>query len=220
MSAPTPPEGSAEPSGNSEVRAILARMRSLETELDAAFERARAELRLRIERDRVVFEEHILKRHRELKIRLLDYVRGARLMVVVTAPFIYAVIVPIVILDLFVTLYQATCFPVYGISKVRRRDYIVFDRQNLAYLNALEKLNCAYCSYANGLFAYVREIAARTEQYWCPIKHARRLIAPHAHYADFVAYGNAEEYHRQLEVLRSKLAAMENASDGDPNLRT
>ena len=202
MSAPTPPEGSAEPSGNSEVRAILARMRSLETELDAAFERARAELRLRIERDRVVFEEHILKRHRELKIRLLDYVRGARLMVVVTAPFIYAVIVPIVILDLFVTLYQATCFPVYGISKVRRRDYIVFDRQNLAYLNALEKLNCAYCSYANGLFAYVREIAARTEQYWCPIKHARRLKSMHSRYRFFFDYGDAEHYRQQVEQLR------------------
>jgi hypothetical protein len=56
----------------------------------------------------------------------------------------------------------------------------VFDRYHLAYLNVLEKLNCAY---ANGLIAYVREIAGRTEQYWCPIKHARRVIGAHSHYA-------------------------------------
>lgn len=192
-----------------EVGRILERMRQLEAELDAAFERARAELRLRIERNRVVFEEQVLQRHRALKIRLRDYVRGARLSVVLTAPVIYGLIVPMVLLDLFVMIYQAVCFPVYRIPKVRRRDYLVFDRQSLAYLNALEKLNCAYCSYANGLFGYVREIAARTEQYWCPIKHARRLVAPHARYADFVAYGDAEAYHRKLEELRAGLTALQ-----------
>lgn len=199
------------PANPSEIGRILGRMRELEAELDAAFERARADLRLRMERDRVIFEEHVLKRHREFKTRLIDYVRGARLSVVVTAPIIYALIVPIVLLDLFVTIYQAICFPAYGIPKVHRREYFVFDRQSLGYLNALEKLNCAYCSYANGLFAFVREVGARTEQYWCPIKHARRLVAPHARYADFVAFGDAEAYHSELERLRRDLAAVEAA---------
>ena len=81
-------------------------------------------------------------------------------------------------------------------------DYLVFDRHHLAYLNALEKLNCAYCAYANGLIAYVREIASRTEEYWCPIKHARRLIGAHAYYATFEDYGDAEGYRRRLEELR------------------
>ena len=120
----------------------------------------------------------------------------------ITAPVIYSVIVPLVLLDLFVTVYQAVCFPVYGIPKVRRRDYLVFDRHHLAYLNALEKLNCAYCAYANGLIAYVREIASRTEEYWCPIKHARRLIGAHAYCATFEDYGDAEGYRRRLEELR------------------
>lgn len=106
-----------------------------------------------------MFEEEILRRHRELKTHLLAYCLGARPLVILTAPVIYAVIVPLVLLDLFVILYQAVCFPVYGIARVRRADYLVFDRHHLAYLNALEKLNCAYCSYANGLIAYVREIA-------------------------------------------------------------
>ncbi len=197
------------PPANSDVGHILQRMRQLEAELDAAFEKARSELRLRIERNRVVFEEHVLKRHREFKTGLIDYVRGARLSVVVTAPVIYALIVPIAVLDVFVTAYQAICFRAYGIQRVRRRDYLVFDRQSLGYLNALEKLNCAYCSYANGVFAFVREVGARTEQYWCPIKHARRLVAPHARYADFVAFGDAQSYHAELERLRSQLAALE-----------
>ena len=97
-----------------------------------------------------------MRRHRELKIRLSTYVLKAPPLVILTAPFIYALIVPFVLLDLFVTVYQFICFPVYGIPKVRRSNFLVFDRHHLAYLNILEKLNCAYCSYGNGLIAYVR----------------------------------------------------------------
>jgi putative component of membrane protein insertase Oxa1/YidC/SpoIIIJ protein YidD len=89
---------------------------------------------------------------------------------------------------------------------VRRRDYLVFDRAHLAYLNAIEKLNCAYCSYGSGLAAYVREVVARTEQYWCPIKHARRVLQAHPHYGGFVDYGDGEAYRRELRALREQLA--------------
>jgi hypothetical protein len=194
--------------GSENIRNLISRIRGLEHELDEAFEKMRADLRLRIERDKVAFEEHILRRHRELRVGLWNYVRHARPMVMVTAPLVYALIIPLVILDLFVSIYQAVCFPVYGIGKIHRRDYIILDRQSLAYLNGLEKLNCAYCAYANGLIAYTREIAARTEKYWCPIKHARRLVSPHAFYADFVEYGDAEAYRTELEVLRKQLAAL------------
>ena len=122
------------------------------------------------------------------------------------SPVIYAGIVPPLLLDLFVSVYQAVCFPVYGIAKIKRADYFVFDRHHLAYLNALEKLNCAYCSYTNGLIAYAREIIARTEQYWCPIKHARRVIGSHARYALFDDYGEAENYQVRLTELRKSLA--------------
>ena len=94
---------------------------------------------------------------------------------------------------------------VYGIARVRRSDYVVMDRHHLAYLNAIEKINCEYCGYANGVFAYVREIAARTEQYWCPIRHARRIPAPHTRYRNFVDYGDAQGYHRRLIFLRRQL---------------
>ena len=67
-------------------------------------------------------------------------------------------IIPFVLLDLFVTVYQTVCFPVYGVPKARRSDYVAIDRKKLCYLNALEGINCLYCSYGNGVLAYAVEI--------------------------------------------------------------
>jgi hypothetical protein len=189
---------------NEQISALMQRIAALQAELEAEFAQRRAELRFGLERGRVLFEEEILRRHKELRTGLLRYVLNARPWVVLTAPVIYALIVPLLLLDLSVLLYQTVCFRAYGIAKVRRSDYLVFDRHHLAYLNALEKLNCAYCSYANGLIAFVREVAARTEQHWCPIKHARRVIGAHAHYAGFIDYGDAEAYGRQIAAMSEK----------------
>lgn len=182
-------------------------MRELHDRMEEELAEKRAEFRYRIENGRAVFDEEMRRRHRELKVRLTTFLAGARPMVIVTAPVIYALIVPFALLDLFVTAYQAICFPVYGIAKVRRADHIVFDRQLLGYLNAIQKLNCVYCGYCNGLLSYVREIAGRTEQYWCPIKHARRVAGAHDHYPDFLDYGDAEGFRCDLDRLRGDLRA-------------
>jgi len=187
------------------VAALAEKMRELEVEIEQEIARHRDELKFRFERGRVLFEDEMLRRHREAKVALMRYLADARPLVVLTAPFIYALIIPFVLLDLFVSVYQAVCFPVYGIAKVTRGDFFVFDRRHLAYLNGLEKLNCAYCSYGNGLIAYVREIAARTEQYWCPIKHARRRLGTHARYNDFLDFGDAEAYRDQIEPIRNRM---------------
>jgi len=184
---------------DSRIAALMKKIQVLESELEAELAKRQADLRFGLEKGEALFEEEVLRRHRELKIRLSTYVLKAPPLVILTAPFIYALIVPFVLLDLFVTVYQFICFPVYGIPKVRRSNFLVFDRHHLAYLNILEKLNCAYCSYGNGLIAYVREIASRTEQYWCPIKHARRLIGAHARYAVFADYGDADGFKKSLQ---------------------
>jgi len=184
---------------NSGIAALMEKIQVLESELEAELAKRQANLRFGLEKGEALFEEEVLRRHRELKIRLSTYVLKAPPLVILTAPFIYALIIPFVLLDLFVTVYQFICFPVYGIPKVRRTNFLVFDRHHLAYLNILEKLNCAYCSYGNGLIAYVREIASRTEQYWCPIKHARRLIGAHARYAVFADYGDADGFKKSLQ---------------------
>lgn len=189
----------------SNITALSEAISELQDRLEAEIARRRAELRVGLEKGRVVFEGEVLRRHKELKIGFWAFLRRARLRIILTAPVIYSLIVPLVLLDFFVSLYQALCFPAYGIEKVRRRDYLVFDRHHLAYLNLLQKLNCAYCSYANGLLAYVGEIAARTEQYWCPIKHARRLVGMHARSAHFSDFGDAEAFQRDLDRLRDML---------------
>ena len=98
-------------------------------------------------------------------------------------------------------------FSAWNIPRVKRKDYIIIDRHRLAYLNGIQKLNCVYCSYVNGLIAYVREVGSRTEAYWCPIKHALRSPAPHDRYNDFLAYGDAHGFVTEAENYRTKLRA-------------
>ena len=190
---------------NERIAQISAHLHKLELELEAELAKRRIELAFDVKGRVVQFEEHVLHRHRKLKTPLAHYVFHSRPLMVITAPVIYSLIVPFVLLDIFVTLYQRICFPIYGIARVSRRDHLIFDRGQLAYLNAIEKLNCAYCSYANGAIDYVREVASRTEQYWCPIKHARRVIGAHERSRHFVDYGDALAYRIELGRLREEL---------------
>lgn len=177
---------------------LLARIRTLQDELEEEYRRHREEF----DRRRQELADEFLRQQRHYKVGLFRFLRRTRLLVALTAPLIYLGWIPFLLMDLFVTVYQSICFPIYRIPKVRRADYMVFDREGLPYLNIIEKLNCFYCSYGNGVAAYTREVAARTEQYWCPIKHARRLKAAHEHYPQFFDYGDAEAFRQGLERLR------------------
>ena len=185
---------------------LLTRIRELQDQLEAELDRRRDAFLYRLENGRVIFDAEARRRQRAFRVRLSDFLRGTRPMVVLTAPVIYSLIIPFVMLDLLVTLYQRLCFPVYRIALVRRADFIRIDRHHLQYLNALQKLNCVYCGYCNGVIAYVQEVAGRTEAYWCPIKHAARVGATHAYYAQFVDYGDAEGFQAGLVANRAKLA--------------
>jgi hypothetical protein len=173
---------------------LMEKLRSVEAEIEVELARHREGLRYHLDNRRIVFEQEALRIQRAIKVKLSRYLRDANPKVALSAPVIYSLIVPIVLADLWVMAYQAICFPIYGIPKVRRRDYLVFDRHHLAYLNLLEKINCAYCSYCNNAIAFIREVAARTEVYWCPIKHARRVLGPHPHYQGFADFGDAEAF--------------------------
>jgi len=193
---------------NPRISELLDRMRRIEEEIEDELKRRRAELHADFEDRRVRFERAVIEQQRRFKSGLLHYVFTAELRHAVSAPFIYPVIFPLLLLDLFVMAYQAVCFPLYRIARVRRRDYLVFDRSHLGYLNLLEKINCAFCSYGTGLAAYVTEVIGRTEQYWCPIKHARRMLRAHPYYSGFVDFGDAEAYRRELKILRAQIARM------------
>jgi len=184
---------------------LVAHVARLEREVEAELDRRRVQWRYRIEAGRVRFERDVRLAHQRVKQSIPRFLRESSVRNLLTAPLIYSIVMPIALLDVWLSLYQAVCFRAYGIERVRRSRYIVIDRQHLAYLNVIEKLNCMYCGYANGVLAYAREIAGRTEQYWCPIRHARRIRAPHEHYRHFVEYGDADGYRRRLTRLRHEL---------------
>lgn len=181
---------------------LMGKLREVQAEIEIELAKRREELRFTLENRRIVFEREVLRIHRELKTRASRYLVDANPLMILSAPVIYSLIIPIALVDLWVMGYQAICFPIYKIPKVRRRDYLVFDRHHLAYLNIIEKINCAYCSYASGAIAFVREVAARTEVYWCPIKHARRVLGPHPHYQGFADFGDAAAFRGRVAGMK------------------
>lgn len=187
------------------IEELLARIRGLQDELEEEYRKARDEFGQK----RTRLAEEFLSQQRRYKVGLFAFLRRTRPLVALTAPIIYSGWLVFLLTDLFVTLYQGICFPIYGVPKVRRADYLVFDRADLPYLNLIEKFNCFYCSYGNGVAAYTREVAARTEQYWCPIKHARRMHAAHERYPRFFEHGDGEAYRLGLERLREQYADVE-----------
>lgn len=195
---------------------LLQRMKALEDEIQAEFERRRREFSFAVEKRRIRFPLEELNRHRLHRVGVWTYLRQSRLLVMLTAPVVYAGLPAFVLLDLFLTVYQGLCFPVYGIPRVRRSEHLVFDRAELPYLNLIERLNCAYCSYGNGLASYFREVAARTEQFWCPIKHARRLLGAHERYPHFFEFGDARAYREGLEHLRRQYEPHAPTTDSAP----
>ncbi|OYW77755.1 MAG: hypothetical protein B7Z37_02385 [Verrucomicrobia bacterium 12-59-8] len=193
--------------------ALHAQIRQLQKEVVDEVRKKEAEFCYQIHEKRVEFTAAAKAEHRKLRLSIHRYLISSTFLVVLTGPLIWLCLVPLVLLDLVGSIYQAICFPIYGIPKVRRREYVAFDRHHLAYLNFFEKLNCEYCAYANGILAYLTEMAARTEQHWCPIKHASCVKCEHSRYKKFVDFGDAKAYREHVEEIRH---AYQDLTVGEP----
>ena len=191
---------------NEQISQILGRMAALEDELRSAVQSQERKMFFEIKGRRVEFESSVKAAHRLLKKNFFRWLVSNRPQNLITGPIIYGMVLPMLLFDACVSFYQWACFPVYGINKVKRSDYIVFDRHHLQYLNWIEKFHCTYCEYGNGLMAYMREILARTEEYFCPIKHAHKILGTHARYNRFLDYGDAADYEARLEAFRVGLS--------------
>lgn len=190
---------------NNRISELLNEITKLEDELRTALGEQQTSMFFQIKGKRVEFEDSIKKAHKRLKTNFFRWLVTNRPQNLITGPIIYSMIVPLIVTDIFISFYQATCFPIYGIKKVNRSNYIVFDRQHLNYLNFIEVFHCTYCAYGTGMIAYISEIVGRTEQYFCPIKHARKIIGTHSRYARFLDFGEAENYEARLEEYRQAL---------------
>ena len=190
---------------NERITQILAQMAALEDDLRHAVLDQESKMFFQVKGKRIEFERSIKAAHRKLKKNFFTWLVTNRPQNLITGPIIYAMVFPLMMLDLFVSFYQFTCFSIYGINKVQRADYIVFDRQHLGYLNFIEKFHCTYCAYGSGLMGYMGEIIARTEEYFCPIKHAHKILGTHGRYNRFLDYGDAADYEARLEEFRVAL---------------
>jgi len=181
---------------------LVEQIKKLEKELSAELQKKQDEFYYQIRGRKIYFEAATRRYHKTLVTRLRTYLGEARLLNILTVPLIWGCLLPALLMDLSVTIFHSLCFRVYKIPLVRRSDYIVIDHQALTYLNIIEKVNCIYCGYFNGLIAYVQEIAARTEQFWCPIKHARKTVGLHSRYRKFLEYGDAAGFRNRLDEVR------------------
>jgi len=190
---------------NERIRGLLAQIATLEDELSVALHEQEHRMTFQIKGRRIEFEQSVRQAHEHLKTGFFRWLVTYRPQNLITGPIIYGMFIPMLMLDLCVSGYQAICFPVYRVPRVQRADFFVYDRQHLGYLNFIERFHCSYCAYANGLLAYATEIVARTEQYFCPIKHARKILGTHARYPRFMDYGDATDYAARLEEFRQSL---------------
>ena len=198
---------------NDRLDKLLAQMRQLEKDIIEESRRKEADFCYKVKERKVQFTQAAREGHRKLRTGFHHYLLHSRFLVVITSPAIWMCAIPIFLCDVVGSAYQAICFPIYGIPKVRRRDYLAFDRHNLDYLNLAEKFNCDYCAYVNGILAYFTEIAARTEQHWCPIKHAQCAKCAHSRYKKFLDFGDAESYRTKVEEIRRSYGDIDPAAD-------
>ena len=194
---------------NNKINEITKKIKILEDELTEEFKQKEQEFFYKIENEKVKFEDRVINEGKSKIISSIKYLSSFPVVVILTIPFIWMMIIPIFITDILVTIYQIICFPIYKIPKVRRKDYVIMDRHNLFYLDKIERINCWYCEYFNGVVAYVREIAGRTEQFWCPIKHSKPLKDKHTRYDNFFDYGDYKKYRELLEKRRADFQDLE-----------
>lgn len=133
----------------------------------------------------------------------MDYIKHGdrRLLHTLIAPFIWGLLPFAMLLDFVATIHQFICFPVYGLKRLKRSDYIlILDRNKLAYLDLSQKIGCMYCGYMNGLFAYLKEIGALNEKYWCGIMHENKpgfKKEEHQIRQKFAAFNDEQDFNKK-----------------------
>ena len=143
----------------SKINKLLADIEKKKQDLIKEYEKLKKEYGFSLEKGKIIFDEKRKQYNKAFKESVARYIFSAQLRHIISMPFIYLMIVPAIFLDIFLFIYQHICFRLYRIPLVKRKDYIIYDRRYLSYLNWFQKFNCLYCSYVNGLFSYAVEIA-------------------------------------------------------------
>ena len=187
---------------NDKIREILEEIEDMKLKLAEEIDKHESHISYEIKNGYVTFEKEMLAKQRENMKSLLSWFREVPLSHLLTAPLIYAMVIPAIIFDVLLYVYQQVAFRVFKFEFIKRSDYMLFDHHYLGYLNPIENLNCLYCSYFNGLMLYASAISGSSELYFCPIKHAKKVVFQHRYYDEFLPYGDEEDYQKKLKELR------------------
>ena len=186
------------------IKEMIDEIEALKLKLGEEIAQHEKDISYEIQNGYVRFEEEVLNKQKENMKNLLAWFRDIPLLHLLVSPLVYGMLIPAILFDIILFIYQQVIFRIFKFKFIKRSDYILFDRQYLGYLNSIEKLNCLYCSYFNGLMQYAAAIAGRTELYFCPIKHAKKVAYKHEYYDAFFRYGEEDEYQKKLEALRKE----------------
>ena len=189
---------------NDKIKEMIEEIEAMKVKLGEEIAQQENDISYEIQNGYVRFEKEVLDKQKENMKNLLAWFREIPLLHLLTSPLIYGMIIPAILLDVILFFYQQIIFRIYKFESLKRSDYIIFDRQYLGYLNSIEKFNCMYCSYFNGLMHYASAIASRTELYFCPIKHAKKVAYKHEYYDELFEYGMGNDYQEKLKSLRKK----------------
>ncbi len=184
------------------IQNILAQIEHLESELKEEISKKEGEIAYKIQNGKIRFDKNRLATQKAVMTTLLQYFKEMPFLHLISSPVIYFMVIPAIFMDITLFFYQQIIFRIYKIPFVKRSDYIVFDRHYLAYLNPIEKFNCLYCSYFNGLMQYAAEIAGKTELYFCPIKHAKKVAQTHHYYQQFLNFGDEKDFQQKWQERR------------------
>ena len=186
------------------IKEIIEEIEAMKVKLGEEIAQQEKDISYEIQNGYVRFEKEVFDKQKENMKNLLAWFRDIPLLHLLASPLVYGVVIPAILFDIILFIYQQVIFRIFKFKFIKRSDYITFDRQYLGYLNPIEKLNCMYCSYFNGLMQYASAIAGRTELYFCPIKHAKKVAYQHDYYDEFLMYGDEDKYQEKLEALRKK----------------
>ena len=186
------------------IKEMIEEIEAMKVKLGEEIAQQEKDISYEIQNGYVQFEKEVLDKQKENMKNLLAWFRDIPLLHLLASPLVYGMLIPAILFDIILFIYQQVAFRIFKFKFIKRSDYIRFDRQYLGYLNSIEKLNCLYCSYFNGLMQYAAAIAGRTELYFCPIKHAKKVAYEHEYYDAFFRYGEEDEYQKKLEALRKE----------------
>ncbi|HFQ62446.1 MAG TPA: hypothetical protein ENK39_09155 [Epsilonproteobacteria bacterium] len=187
---------------NDTIKNMIADIEEMKSKLGEEIEKQEAQVSYKIKNGYVEFEKEMLSKQKENMKSLWEWFAETPFLHLLSSPVVYMMVFPAMLLDIMLFIYRKVVSSVFKFDFPKRNEYVVFDRQYLGYLNIMEKINCMYCSYFNGLMAYASAIASRTELYFCPIKHAKKVAYKHEYYDAFLGYGEEDKYQDKLKKLR------------------